>query len=261
LFPLPLITDQDHALLISKSNPLSPNLADLSGSAFSGQLRDWLEKAGTVSFYNIGNELSPYWKALKETGVFRFEQGDLYTLQSHLHHNTFLTHNQRTDQVVIEPAGIIIRRNDEPGDTSAIGTTATPSNNPQPVIAKYITTPELSAPDHLLRLFAYRRIMQELKGRLPGSYRDDDLDANTPQVQMAQEAGIVSPVSSLVVLEKQSDYDKFNIRQSRNSLENASLHDKGAVPEPGEWAILVTILGLLTFIRYHRLRRRSTTSQ
>ena len=57
---------------------------------------------------------------------------------------------------------------------------------------------------------------------------------------------MVSPVSSLVVLETQADYDRFDIVDSKNSLKNASMKGNGAVPEPGEWAII--ILGAAAFL-------------
>jgi len=234
LFPLHRITDAGHALLISKSTPNSPNLSDLNGSAFARQLQQWLDNGGQVRLYNIGDEISPYLRALRETGAIQYEKGDLYTLQSHLHHNDFPADAVAANEVLIEPAALVIRRTDD--TTSRI-------NNP-------------SAPDHLLRLFAYRRILQQLKGHLPGNWPEADLDAGTPQVQMAQEAGIVSPVSSYVVLESQADYNRFNIQDNKNGLKNASLNGKGAVPEPGEWAILISILAVFAVIRFHRLRKQ-----
>lgn len=241
LFPLHRISDPGHALLISKSTPATPNLSDLNGSAFARQLQQWLDNGGRVRLYNIGDEISPYLRALRETGAFQFEKGDLYTLQSHLHHNDFPTDAVAANEVLIEPAALVIRRTDD--------TAATPG-----AAASRINDP--SAPDHLLRLFAYRRILQQLKGRLPGNWPDADLDAGTPQVRMAQEAGIVTPVSSYVVLESQADYDRFNIKDNKNGLKNASLQGKGAVPEPGEWAILISILALFAAVRYHRLRKQ-----
>ena len=241
LFPLYRINDSNHALLITKSTACSPNLADLNHSGFSRQLQQWLDKGSSLQVYNIGDEISPYLRALRETGAFRFEKGDLYTLQSHLHHNDFPVDVVAANEVLIEPAALVIRRIDD--TTAAQGRPTTSRiNNP-------------AAPDHLLRLFAYRRILQQLKGRLPGNWPEADLDAGTPQVQMAQEAGIVTPVSSYVVLESQADYDRFNIKDNKEGLKNASLQGKGAVPEPGEWAVLISILAFLAAIRYHRLRK------
>jgi len=243
LFPLYRITDTSHALLISKSTAGSPNLSDLNGSGFSRQLQQWLDKGGPLRLYNIGEPISPYLRALRETGAFQYEKGDLYTLQSHLHHNDFPTDAVAANEVLIEPAALLIRRTDD--------TAAAPGDNPY---TTRISDP--SAPDHLLRLFAYRRILQQLKGRLPGNLPEADLNAGTPQARMAMEAGIVTPVSSYIVLESRAGYDRFNINDNKDGLKNASLQGKGAVPEPGEWAILISILALLAAIRYHRLRKQ-----
>jgi XrtN system VIT domain protein len=274
LFPLYRISDCSHALLISKCSPRSPNLSDLNGSPFARQLQDWLARGVPIRLYNIGDELSPYLRALRETGAFHYEKGDLYTLQSHLHHNAFPIDAVAPNEVLIEPAALLIRRTDDPAQTQGnplIGDTgiarlasvkALPYSTAGPEAAFHagrIENP--SAPDHLLRLFAYRRILQQLKGRLPGSGSEPGPDADNLQVRLARQAGIVSPVSSYVVLESQADYDRFNIREDKNGLKNASLQGKGAVPEPGEWAILISILGLFASIRYHRLRKQQQRQQ
>lgn len=257
LFPLQSITDYGHSLLITKCNSASPNLSDLNGSDFSRNLQTWLAGGAHLRLYNIGAELSPYLRALRETGVFSYEKGDLATLQNHLLQNEFPTDKLAANEVLIEPGGLLIRRADDPGDTPVASLS---SRNTSPATAA-TSSPHLAgdepAPDHLLRLFAYRRILQQLKGRLPDAMPGPSADADTAQVQMAQEAGIVSPVSSYIVLESQDDYDKFNIRDDKNGLKNASLQGKGAVPEPGEWAILITVLALFAFIRYRRMRQQS----
>lgn len=181
LFPLARITDPEHSLVISKSSGSSPNLADLNGSPFAQRLRQWLDKGGQVTLYNIGDELSPYLRALRETGAFHYEKGDLYTLQSHLHHNSFPLEVTAVNEVRIDPAGLLIRRTDDPGDTT-----------PRIPDAAGI------APDHLLRLFAYHRILQKQKGRLPGTVLEPAGNADSLPIAMAQEAGIVTPVSSYV---------------------------------------------------------------
>jgi XrtN system VIT domain protein len=232
LFPIHRITDYSHALLISKSSARSPNLSDLKGSDFARKLQQWLDDGGHLRLYNIGDQLSPYLRALRETEAFQFEKGDLYTLQSHLHHNEFPAETVAANEVLVEPAALLIRRTDD--STRTIGQTA---------------------PDHLLRLFAYRRILQQGKGRLPGTSTHNDPDVSDASVSMAQEAGIVSPVSSYVVLESQADYQRFNLHDAKNGLTNASLEGKGSAPEPGEWAILISILVFFACFRYYRLRK------
>lgn len=229
LFPLPVIRHKEHSLLISKSPPSSPSLSDLNNSDFSTELHSWLNTPGKLRLFNIGEELSPYLKTLKECGAFSWETGNYQALRRHITENRFLLDPDQPDVYRIDPAGLLIRSSSS--DSLA---------------------PTTRAPDHLLRLFAYRRIQQTLKGHLPGDYTDEDEPAADSLVQTAQEAGIVSPVSSLVVLENPDDYKRFDITQSLTSLKDASLHAKGAVPEPGQWALLAAVLIILLVIRLRK---------
>ena len=96
-----------------------------------------------------------------------------------------------------------------------------------------------------MRLFAYNQIMQKLgSSGLTKAYTDSTL------VDEAHEAYVVSPVSSLVVLEKQADYDRFNIKDNGKSLKNASLKNNGAVPEPGEWAMIIIIAAVFVLFMF-----------
>ena len=231
LFPLSVISDKTHSLLISKSAPSSPSLSDLNGSDFSGGLHTWLANPGRLRLFCIGDEVSPYLKTLKECGAFSFDKGDWPTLRQRLTENRFLSNNDQPDLFHIDPAGLLIRKTPMESDTG-----------------------KNKAPDHLLRLFAYRQIQQTLEGHLPGDYTDQDEPTVDTLVKTAQEAGIVSPVSSLVVLENQEDYKRFDIAQSLNGLKNASIQGKGAVPEPGEWALLGLVIVLFVIVRLRSSR-------
>src|SRR6185503_13965842 len=91
-----------------------------------------------------------------------------------------------------------------------------------------------AAPDHLMRLFAYNHIMQQM-----GMRQLTDEEVTDDMITEAEKTYVVSPVSSLIVLETQADYDRFDIKSSQNSLQNASLRSKGSVPEPHEWALII----------------------
>jgi hypothetical protein len=66
-------------------------------------------------------------------------------------------------------------------------------------------------------------------------------------IDQAYEANIVTPFSSLIVLETEKDYDRFGIKkQDGKSLSNAKIRRSGEVPEPEEWAlILISALAVL----------------
>jgi hypothetical protein len=51
-------------------------------------------------------------------------------------------------------------------------------------------------------------------------------------------------------LETQRDYDRFDIKDSNNSLRNASMSSRGAVPEPHEWALIILATVVLFYIKF-----------
>ncbi len=104
------------------------------------------------------------------------------------------------------------------------------------------------APDHLLRLFAYNSLMKQM-GR---NYFNKDKDYIGGLVNIANEAYIVSPVSSLIVLETKKDYDRFDIPENENSLKNASVKSSGAVPEPEEWLLIFLFVSILLFLFFKK---------
>jgi hypothetical protein len=77
-----------------------------------------------------------------------------------------------------------------------------------------------------------------------------NLEADTALVNEAQEAYVVTPLSSLVVLETAADYERFDIHDSNNSLHNASMKSTGAVPEPHEWALIIITALMLIWLTY-----------
>ncbi len=104
-----------------------------------------------------------------------------------------------------------------------------------------------NAPDHLLRLFAYNQIMRQIGEKyLDESYMKAS-EINSALIDQAAKANIITPVSSLIVLETQKDYELFDIKKSKNSLDNASIKNSGAVPEPHEWVLIILFALLVIF--------------
>ena len=83
---------------------------------------------------------------------------------------------------------------------------------------------------------------------------------STELINTATKAYIVTPLSSLVVLESAHDYKRFDIKEDLNSLQNASLKSHGAVPEPHEWALFIIAVLLLAYVRFEKVlfRRKKT---
>lgn len=92
------------------------------------------------------------------------------------------------------------------------------------------------APDHLMRFFNYKKILQQ-----GGKFFFENSNSIHLQecVAMANEAFVVSPVSSLIVLETDKDYEENKIDKNTKSLLNATKKGNGAVPEPHEWLLII----------------------
>jgi XrtN system VIT domain protein len=224
LFPVFLIDDANTCLLVSKSNNASPNLDDLEGSDFLAQVKKSVQGSKKRKFFNIGNTLSPYLKSLKEYRAFQYEHGTVNELKGLIDKKEFAKDIEHDKQVVIDNAEI--------------------------AIVEDSCTQTSTAPDHLLRLFVYNHIMQKMGLSFSGSKKVDDA-----LVAEAQKAYVVSPVSSLVVLETQKDYDRFNISDSQNSLKNASMKSQGAVPDPHEWALLIIACMVMLYIKFYPAKK------
>ncbi|WP_343670268.1 XrtN system VIT domain-containing protein [Chitinophaga sp.] len=217
LFPVYKVPDRASALVITKGNVMSPNLNDLAESKFYEDLKTSLHTGGKLLLFNLGGDLSPYLRTLKEYRFFRYADGDVKDLQQWLPLHQFPQDIENDHRVVIAPAGVTINMEENTGVSNA--------------------------PDHLMRLFAYNHIMQKMG---PQKMSDSEIIAT------AKESYIVTPASSLIVLETQKDYDRFNIHGDTNSLKNASLKGKGAVPEPHEWALILIGLGCILWFKKKR---------
>lgn len=218
LFPVYEITDKEHSLLVTKNARFSLQLDDLEGSVFMDRLKKFLSEDGKINVYNLGDELSVYLRTLKEFRAFRFDDGDAAMLAHHLEKQQFPDDIETDNLAVIHSADMVIEKSKE--------------------------SRLVAGPDHVMRLFAYNHIMQKLGGGLLTKRPIED-----SLVQEARTAYVVTPVSSLVVLETQNDYERFAIDNSEaGTLANASMNSKGAVPEPHEWALIVLVAGVMVYV-------------
>jgi XrtN system VIT domain protein len=223
LFSFSDVTDWNNSFFISKSTELSPNLSDLEGSEFLNELIKKINATDEkLNFFQLDKTTSPYIKSLKEFQILNFHSGDINDLSQIANEKKFYQYNSDSAKVNLDIAGISIIK-----DTNKV---------------------KSEAPDHLLRLFAYNQIMKQM-GR---NYFNKDKDYIEKLVNIANEAYVVSPVSSLIVLETQKDYERFNIKENENSLKNASVKSSGAVPEPEEWVLIILFLGIITFVFFNK---------
>lgn len=220
LFPLHEIKDVARSLVICKSAGKSPDLSDLAGSRFLEKIKAFSAAGQKARIFNLGHGLSPYLSSLKDYRLFLYEWGDTEELQQLLAQGQFVRDEERDNEVVVHNARIVIVK--EAGSRPS------------------------AAPDHLLRLFAFNHILRQFGQQGLGGNVDYE-----SIVAEAKEAYVVSPVSSLIVLETQQDYERYGIEDSKNSLKNASIKSKGAVPEPHEWVLIIlgSIIGIYLFLK------------
>lgn len=230
LFPIDMIKNRSKALIISKSTLKSPNLSDIEKTAFGKKMIHSLSSNKTpIAIYNLSNRLSPYLQSLKEFYVFNYDQGSWEKLRKAVRSKTFISPHPSSNAVVFHPSDMVLFSQKNEQNFEAL------------------------APDHLMRLFSYNQILKKIgTGYFLSGYENDEL------VQIAKQAHIVSPISSMIVLETKRDYNRFGIEETEDGLGNASDKKKGlknavqsnsgAVPEPHEWVFIVLILlGLTIF--------------
>jgi XrtN system VIT domain protein len=224
LFPLYAIKNPETSLLITKNEEQSPNLNEIKETLFYKKLMDFLQQGQTVNVISISNSLSPYLKTLKEYRAILVDNQSIDDAIHLINKNIFIKNIEDDKTVLIDNAKILIKES----DTAAADS--------------------LKAPDHLFRLFACNTILKDMKTKF---VTDTLIDENS--IKLASLANVVTPVSSLIVLETQADYDKFDIKKDKDALENANMHNDGAVPEPHEWALI--IIGILTLF-YLQIKRK-----
>ncbi|MBX2842707.1 MAG: XrtN system VIT domain-containing protein [Flammeovirgaceae bacterium] len=226
LFPIHKIAAPEKALVITKTKSNSPELKDLKDSEFSNSLASFCAKNTTpVKFLNIGKELNPYLKTLEELNAIKVKNSNVFGFMNPEKMLTFSEEIIEGNAVELKGTGLKITKSEANGELG-------------------------NAPDHLMRLYAYNKIMKEVGKHY---FKSEEYE-NGPLIDLAVKANVVSPISSLIALETKKDYERFDIERSKDSLGNAADAGSGAVPEPHEWALIIfamLIVGLLWIKKYN----------
>ena len=221
LFPFHLLENKDNSLVITKGDIFTPQVSDIKGSSFAEGMKRFFRQRNEIKVFNLEGGLSTYIKSLRELRAINVVTGTVDHLMNLLESNKFARIEEDDSTVLLHDASLIIRRN--------------PASTPESAD---------NAPDHLARLFAYNNIMRQVG---PGYFNEDFV--NDALVREASTAYVVSPVSSLIVLETVADYQRFGIRDEGDSLFNASKQSTGAVPEPHEWALIILFVLFVIYVR------------
>lgn len=220
LFPFHLVKDITSSLVISKGKGLSPHLKDFKESAFAQKTSLFFQENKQVKLYNLAGGMSTYVSTFRELRGLQVATGSVDQLKILLQAKQFPKTIESEERVILYDAQLAIQKSKT--DSSIQHNTA---------------------PDHLARLFAYNHIMSSVGAQY---FKDDFI--NDDLVKEATSAYVVSPVSSLIVLETQEDYERFGIKDSENSLQNASKQSSGAVPEPHEWALIIVFALFVLYV-------------
>ncbi|MEP6928698.1 MAG: XrtN system VIT domain-containing protein [Flavobacterium sp.] len=222
---LPLYKLTANSLIVTKSGTFSANFEELENS-------DYLQKIKTgtkekhLKVINISSEINPFWQTVKEQKYVDYFQTSLKNSLELISNNQFVLFETEENSVNIEPAYISIKESTKTSTSKSTG------------------------PNHIYRMYAFGKVLDEQI-----KIQSDTL-ANNQFITLAKEANIVTPISSLIVLETDADYKNNGIEKNVDTLGNAAINNDGAVPEPYEW--LMVIIGMTTLFFYYRKNKKQT---
>ncbi len=252
LFPFHHVKNPENALVISMNNkPFTPDFTVLKGSRFADEMAEKLPQMPQIRTFTLGS--TTYLDALRQMRVTLNDKGNVADLSKILTEKIFLKNQESAHEWAIAPSNILISEEKNDGQTVS------------------------NAPDHVFRLFAYNKVLaavgrhfyqktaaqptvqsirkedQNITKNIEENPTENAADAAENQrdfdlkdaLKLAEKAHIVTPLSSLIVLETQADYDRFNIHKSKNALGNAALSNAGAAPEPHEWLLIILAFGVV----------------
>ena len=222
---LPLYKLAENSLIVTKSGTFSANFEDLENSNYLKKIKTET-KERNIKVINISANINPFWQTVKEQKYVDYFQTSLKNSLKMIEQHQFILFKSAKNTVNIEPAQIFIQENIKDSILKSNGT------------------------NHIYRMYAFGKVLKE------HVETQGDTLANNQYVELAKDANIVTPVSSLIVLETDEDYKKNGIEKNVNTLGNASINNDGSVPEPHEW--LLIIIGSITLYFYYRKNKKQT---
>lgn len=226
VFPFGSVKDPSNWLIITKTSTpgVLPNL--LAGTFIDKQIKYYFsDSMGRFQMLDIGTENSLYLNTFRQFGVINYHKASVADIGEWHVQGKFPAFNDNPTEIELENSQMTIVE-----DSNAVV--------------------NANVPDHLLRLFAYNKVLHNMGG----SYFKKNY-VEQEHVALAKLAHVVTPVSSMVVLETVKDYERFGIEESKNSLKNAGDKSAGAVPEPHEWALIILSVAMMGWLYIHRRKQ------
>jgi XrtN system VIT domain protein len=222
---LPLYKLTKNSLIVTKLGSFSANFEDIEEFAYLRKIKTQT-KQRNLKVINIGSDINPFWQTIKEQKYADYFQTSLKNALKMIEQQQYVQFKTDTNAVNIETAHISIE--EKPKDNTA----------------------KNDGPNHIYRMYAFGKVLNEQV-----KIQADTLNHNQ-YVDLAKDANIVTPISSLIVLETDDDYKKNGIEKNVNTLGNAAINNDGAVPEPHEW--LLILIGISTLYCYYRKNKKQT---
>jgi XrtN system VIT domain protein len=219
---LPLYSLEENSLVITKCSTISANFEELETSDYLKKLKANTQQKN-IKVINISENLNPFWQTVKEQKMVSYLKIDLNKCLMLIQENQFLEFKMLENTINVEPANIAIQETELDSKIQNNGS------------------------NHIYRMYAFGKVLQEQVAMQNDSLKENQF------VDFAKDANIVTPISSLIVLETDEDYKNNGIEKNVNTLGNASINNDGAVPEPHEW--LLIIIGLTTIFFYYRKQK------
>lgn len=213
---LPFYKLKENTLVITKCGTISANFEELEESNYLKKVKE-NTKNKNIKAINISENLNPFWQTIKEQKYVTYAKMDLKKCLQTIESNSFPINKVAENIVNIEPANISIQESEKANEGKKNGS------------------------DHIFRMYAFNKVLDE-QVKI-----QSDSTAQNQFVSLAKETNIVTPISSLIVLETDEDYEKNSIEKNVNTLGNASINNEGAVPEPHEWLLIFITVGCLYF--------------
>jgi len=201
---LPLYNLKENSLVITKCGTISANFEELETSDYLKKLKERTQQKN-IKVINISENLNPFWQTVKEQNMVSYLKTNLNNCLKLIQENQFLEFETLENTINVEPANIAIQETELDSKIQSNGS------------------------NHIYRMYAFGKVLQEQVTIQKDSLKENQF------VDLAKDANIVTPISSLIVLETDEDYKNNGIEKNVNTLGNASVNNDGAVPEPHEW--------------------------
>ena len=220
---LPLFKLEENSLVVTKCGTFSANFEELETSNYLKKIKA-STKQKNIKVINISENINPFWQTIKEQKYVAFISTNLQDCIKLISKNNYISYKKAENSVTIEPANIAIQENLISENSKSNGS------------------------NHLFRMYAFTKVLEE-QVKI-----ESDTLANNKYVDLAKQANIVTPISSLIVLETDKDYAENGIEKNVDTLGNASIHNDGSVPEPYEWVMIFAAMSLLFF--YYKSQKK-----